>query len=465
MAALSPVRSPSGDRRAGRAAGRRRAPHVRRGHAARRLSPCDVQDPGNVGAIVRVAEAGGATGVVAAGALRRSVRLEGAARLDGQRAAAADRLAARHDGGARRRPPPRLPDRGHRAARRPAARRGRSRRPDRGRSSAAKAPGCRRRCVAAADERVTIPMEAPVESLNAAVSAALMVYEARRQRHARRRDQPVTTTGVTMDSLFPDEPNRDRRPPPRTAPLAERMRPRTLRRVRRPGGAARARASRCARRSSATCCSRSSCGDRPAPARRRSRGSSPTRPARQVRLVQRGAGRHQGDPRGHGRGRAAAPRDRPPHDRLHRRDPPLQQGAAGRVPAARRGRRHRADRRDDREPVVRGQRRAAVALEGVRAARADRRRGRRRSCERALADPERGLGRRRTSTVDADALRAIALYANGDARVGAEPARAERRAPRRVVDGARRVDVGARASRRSSGARCSTTRPARSTTT
>ena len=31
-------------------------------------SPCDVQDPGNVGAIVRVAEAGGATGVVAAGA-------------------------------------------------------------------------------------------------------------------------------------------------------------------------------------------------------------------------------------------------------------------------------------------------------------------------------------------------------------------------------------------------------------
>jgi tRNA G18 (ribose-2'-O)-methylase SpoU len=34
----------------------------------------------------------------------------------------------------------------------------------------------------AADERVTIPMQAPVESLNAAVTAALIVYEARRQR-------------------------------------------------------------------------------------------------------------------------------------------------------------------------------------------------------------------------------------------------------------------------------------------
>ena len=38
--------------------------------------------------------------------------------------------------------------------------------------------------VDAADERVTIPMQAPVESLNAAVTAALIVYEARRQRAA-----------------------------------------------------------------------------------------------------------------------------------------------------------------------------------------------------------------------------------------------------------------------------------------
>jgi len=33
-----------------------------------------------------------------------------------------------------------------------------------------------------ADERMTIPMQPPVESLNAAVTAALIVYEARRQR-------------------------------------------------------------------------------------------------------------------------------------------------------------------------------------------------------------------------------------------------------------------------------------------
>ena len=37
-----------------------------------------------------------------------------------------------------------------------------------------------------ADEHVTIPMQAPVESLNVAVAAALLVYEARRQRAASR---------------------------------------------------------------------------------------------------------------------------------------------------------------------------------------------------------------------------------------------------------------------------------------
>jgi TrmH family RNA methyltransferase len=36
--------------------------------------------------------------------------------------------------------------------------------------------------VAESDERVTIPMEAPVESLNVAVSAAVIIYAARRQR-------------------------------------------------------------------------------------------------------------------------------------------------------------------------------------------------------------------------------------------------------------------------------------------
>ena len=43
-------------------------------------------------------------------------------------------------------------------------------------------PGLPASIIEAADERITIPMQTPVESLNAAVTAALVVYEARRQR-------------------------------------------------------------------------------------------------------------------------------------------------------------------------------------------------------------------------------------------------------------------------------------------
>jgi TrmH family RNA methyltransferase len=43
-------------------------------------------------------------------------------------------------------------------------------------------PGLPPAVLAAADERITVPMQAPVESLNAAVTAAIVVYEARRQR-------------------------------------------------------------------------------------------------------------------------------------------------------------------------------------------------------------------------------------------------------------------------------------------
>ena len=149
---------------------------------------------------------------------------------------------------------------------------------------------------------------------------------------------------------------------------------------------------------------------------------------------------HQGNPRGHGRGRAPPAVDRPPHDRVHRRDPPLQQGAAGRVPAARRGRRHRAHRRDHREPVVRGQRRAAVALEGVRAARPDRRGGRgdparaRSPTPSAASAREPVDDRRRTrcarSRSTPTATRASALNLL-ELSVAAAP----------IVDGARRVDI------------------------
>jgi TrmH family RNA methyltransferase len=43
--------------------------------------------------------------------------------------------------------------------------------------------GLPREVVADARARLTIPMEAPVESLNVAIAASLILYEAARQRH------------------------------------------------------------------------------------------------------------------------------------------------------------------------------------------------------------------------------------------------------------------------------------------
>ena len=179
MAVLSPVRSSSPIV----AIAERPAPDDRRLYAERSLVivAVDVQDPGNMGAIVRVAEAGGASGVVAAGAcadpfgwkaLRGSmgsaVRLPVAIRHD-PRDAIAD--ARRH----RRRVVATAP------------RGGRSLFEVDLTNAAAvliggEGAGLPDHLVAEADERVTIPMEAPVESLNTAVAAAVIVYEARRQR-------------------------------------------------------------------------------------------------------------------------------------------------------------------------------------------------------------------------------------------------------------------------------------------
>ncbi|PYR11304.1 MAG: hypothetical protein DMF99_08550 [Acidobacteria bacterium] len=141
----------------------------------------DVQDPGNVGAIVRVAEAAGATGVVAAGA---SADPLGWKALRGSMGSALRLpLTAASDVGA-----------SIAGARRHGCRivatvaRG-------GRSVfdvdytgpvailiGGEGPGLPESIVGRADERVTIPMRPPVESLNAAVTAALIVYEAHRQR-------------------------------------------------------------------------------------------------------------------------------------------------------------------------------------------------------------------------------------------------------------------------------------------
>jgi RNA methyltransferase, TrmH family len=180
MAALSPVRSPSivvalAERPAAATA------RLFDGPAPLVVIAVDVQDPGNVGAIIRVAEAGGATGVVAAGAsadpfawkaLRGS--MGSALRLPIQ--AVSDTSMAMAEAKIR----------GCRIVA-TVPRGGRSVFDVDYRGSIAlliggEGHGLPRPLLDLADERVTIPMQAPVESLNAAVTAALIVYEARRQR-------------------------------------------------------------------------------------------------------------------------------------------------------------------------------------------------------------------------------------------------------------------------------------------
>jgi TrmH family RNA methyltransferase len=141
---------------------------------------CDVQDPGNVGAIVRVAEAAGGSGVVAAGssadpygvkALRGS--MGSALRLplaSGDAVAAIDE-AERH--GCRILAT--VPEGGRPVFEvdltKPAAL-----------LIGGEGAGLPRELLDRAHERVTVPMRAAVESLNAAITAAIVLYEAYRQR-------------------------------------------------------------------------------------------------------------------------------------------------------------------------------------------------------------------------------------------------------------------------------------------
>jgi TrmH family RNA methyltransferase len=180
MAALSPVRSSSGivalARRPTDSAGRLYPPR------ALVLVAVDVQDPGNLGAIVRVAEAAGATGVVAAGVSAdpfgwKAVRgsMGSALRLPLSTTARVEPVL----------------DEARRAGCRLVAAVPRNGVPVEAASLAGPAAiliggegsGLSTDIIRQADERVTIGMEPPVESLNAAITAALMLYEARRQRH------------------------------------------------------------------------------------------------------------------------------------------------------------------------------------------------------------------------------------------------------------------------------------------
>jgi RNA methyltransferase, TrmH family len=182
MNAMSPVRTPSGVV----------ALAKRRHHSiARLLSPAptllviavSIQDPGNVGAIVRSAEAGGATGVLFLGAsadpwgwkalraamgssLRLAV-LHHADVADGMaqvRAAGVSVLGSVPRGGVSM----------HEANMCGSV----------ALVVGSEGSGLDGDLRAAADALVSIPMREPVESLNVAVATALLVYEARRQREA-----------------------------------------------------------------------------------------------------------------------------------------------------------------------------------------------------------------------------------------------------------------------------------------
>ena len=109
------------------------------------------------------------------------------------------------------------------------------------------------------------------------------------------------------------------------------------------------------------------------------------------------AGRGRG-PQGDRARRRAPARHRPADDLLPRRDPPLQQGSAGCAAARRRGGTGDPDRRDHREPVLRGQLGAALAQPDLRAAGARSRAGHRgpaAGAGRPGARDRRGAGGRR----------------------------------------------------------------------
>lgn len=181
FAAMSPVKTPSGVA----AIVRRQvsAPAILCAHPrAFLLAALDVQDPGNVGSLLRAAEAGGATGAFVGGtsaspfswkALRGSMgsalRLPVVAGMttdavvNCMKGAGIRLVAAVPRGGE---PPDEIDWRGQI-----------------GLFLGGEGPGLSDEVIAQCDARVTIPMASTVESLNVAVAAGILVYAARRQRY------------------------------------------------------------------------------------------------------------------------------------------------------------------------------------------------------------------------------------------------------------------------------------------
>lgn len=195
MAAMSPVQHSSGVIAIARA----RPADVRVVMAAGATLPlvlvlAGLQDPGNVGAIVRTAAAFGASGVVAIegsanpfgwkalrGAMGGTFRLPIAARGSlSEVVASATELGVRLVAAVPRggTPLPRLDLRSPTAV-----------------VLGGEGAGVSQTTMAAVHETVTIPMQAPVESLNVAIAAALILYEAARQRQESPFPTPARSRG------------------------------------------------------------------------------------------------------------------------------------------------------------------------------------------------------------------------------------------------------------------------------
>jgi TrmH family RNA methyltransferase len=151
------------------------------GPPAHVVGAVDVQDPGNVGAIARVAEAAGATGYVVAG---QAADPFGWKALRGSMGSVL-RLPTVHDGDATTVAGVLRAHRLQLVAAAPAGAVSFEALDWRGPVAVfvgSEGGGLPDTVIAMADRRVRIPMAAPVESLNVAVSAGLLLYEARRQR-------------------------------------------------------------------------------------------------------------------------------------------------------------------------------------------------------------------------------------------------------------------------------------------